>query len=385
MKLRVGTAGFDNRGFGALTYLLYPYKVELTRRVEGSDLVMCKDISADSSRSFIGIRCTQRKCVELPDEGNGIVNLPSDVIDSCSKIFERAMNPSLALRYRIGTRFPLSYHVIPSSIREKLLRTQVGRSTIDLSRHLAVETTRRIISDAFSALGFSLERKNPPSLVITHDIDTEKGLRRAAGLIKVEEKLELKSIWFLPSDEYRLNERLVQELGTSSYVGSHDTKHDGRLIQIEKQSDLVQRLISSRVKLESIIGRTVDRFRSPLLQFSRRMIKGLGEAGYKMDFSAPTWEPGHPATLNGFGVESVQAFKVNGIIERPLTLTQDHQILNVLSMSPRQATKLWTDQAKLIHSMGGDIVLLVHPDYSFSQDLPEYRRALESLLEVHLS
>jgi hypothetical protein len=143
--------------------------------------------------------------------------------------------------------------------------------------------------------------------------------------------------------------------------------------------------MSSRLRLESIIGKTVDRFRSPLLQFSRRIIKGLGEAGYKMDFSAPSWEPAHPATMSGFGVESVQAFMVDGIVEQPLTLTQDYQVINLLGISTHEATKLWTEQAKLVCSMEGDIVLLVHPDYLFSQDLPEYRRVLENLLEVHLN
>jgi hypothetical protein len=141
--------------------------------------------------------------------------------------------------------------------------------------------------------------------------------------------------------------------------------------------------MSSRLRLESIIGKTVDRFRSPLLQFSRRIIKALAEAGYKMDFSAPTWEPVHPSTMSGFGVESVQAFKVDEIVELPLTLTQDHQVINLLGMSCREAMKLWIEQAKLIRSVMGDIVLLVHPDYSFSQHLPEYQELLENLVEVH--
>lgn len=381
--MRVGTVGFDARRFAALAYLLYPYKVELTKQVEGSDLLVCKDEALGSSKPVIRIRGDLGKRPELLDQGNGIIDLRADVIDSCSKTFEAAMNPSLALRYRIATRFPLSYYVIPSSMREKLLRMRTGHSTLDLSRHLAVETTRRIIGDAFTLLGFPLQRKNPPSLVITHDIDSEKGLQKAAGLMKVEEKLELKSTWFLPSDEYRLNRALVQELAKSSHVGSHDTKHDGRLIQIQKHSDLVQRLMSSRLRLESIIGKTVDRFRSPLLQFSRRIIKALAEAGYKMDFSAPTWEPVHPSTMSGFGVESVQAFKVDEIVELPLTLTQDHQVINLLGMSCREAMKLWIEQAKLIRSVMGDIVLLVHPDYSFSQHLPEYQELLENLVEVH--
>jgi len=381
--LRVGTIGFDDGRFAALTYLLYPYKVDLTRQVEHADLVVCKDEAPDSSKPIIRTRGGLRKRPELLDQGNGIVDLRADVIDSCSKTFEAAMNPSLALRYRIATRFPLSYHVIPSSMREKLLRRRTGHSTLDLSRHLAVETSRRIIGDAFTLLGFPLQRKNPPSLVITHDIESEKGLQKAAGLMKVEEKLELKSTWFLPSDEYCLNARLVRELAESSSIGSHDSKHDGRLIQIQKHSDLVQRLMSSRLRLESIIEKTVDRFRAPLLQFNRRIIKALGEAGYKMDFSAPTWEPVHPSTMSGFGVESVQAFEIDGVVEIPLSLTQDHQVINVLGMTLREATKFWIEEAKLVRSMSGDIVLLVHPDYSFSQHLPEYRELLENLIGVH--
>ena len=85
--------------------------------------------------------------------------------------------------------------------------------------------------------------------------------------------------------------------------------------------------------------------------------------------------------MSGVGVESVQKFEIDGVVETPLTLFQDHQLLNVLRMNTSEAIKLWVELAKLIHSLDGDIVLLIHPDYTFSRDLPRYRKLLGSLLE----
>jgi hypothetical protein len=83
--------------------------------------------------------------------------------------------------------------------------------------------------------------------------------------------------------------------------------------------------------------------------------------------------------MGGFGVEMAQGFQVGGVIETPLTLFQDHQVLNVLGMNIREVIKLWLDQAHVLRLLDGDLVLLIHPDYSFSRDLQSYRRLLVSL------
>jgi hypothetical protein len=57
----------------------------------------------------------------------------------------------------------------------------------------------------------------------------------------------------------------------------------------------------------------------------------------------------------------------------------------VLGLRPQDAVKLWVEQAKKIHSLDGNIVLLVHPDFAFSQNLHEYRKLLGSLLEIQAS
>jgi hypothetical protein len=253
----------------------------------------------------------------------------------------------------------------------------------DLSSHILIENTRKVIKDAFRDLGFALNRKRSPSLVITHDVDTARGLEYAHELKAVEARLNLSSIWFLVTEAYDLDARLLRDLADGSTIGSHDTKHDGKLIQIHNKNDLVKRLKRSRSKLESIIDKPVDSFRSPLLQFSAEILSGLAEANYKKDFSAPTWEPSHPSTMSGFGVETVQPFEIGGILEVPLTLTQDHQVMNVLGLNTREATKFWVQQARFVRSIDGDIVLLVHPDYDFAQHPEDYQTLLEQLVSVN--
>jgi hypothetical protein len=320
---------------------------------------------------------------ELKDNGNGIIDLPYDVISECSGKFESVLNPRVSLRYLVATTLLSNYRKVPSAIRNRLLSVQ--KVDTDLSRHLTTERARKILTDAVHLAGFHLQRKKPPALVITHDIDTERGFQKAPLLKKVEEDLGVESTWFLPSDEFPITGAIAAELKSRSVIGSHDIRHDGKLIHIDSHTELVRRLAESKVCLERIFDTGIECFRSPLLQFSGRILSGLNEAGYKHDFSLPCWEPMHPTTMGGFGIECTCTFSIDGIIEHPLTLFQDHQAFTVLRLNTRQTIKLWIKQAKLIRELSGDIVALVHPDYLFSQDIEGYRTLLTSLLEIHNS
>ena len=358
--------------------------VELGREVDECDLIICRDTLLDSSKPQIRVPQAEHDGNLHPkDCGGGVIELPIDLVSRCSERFDAVMNPEVALMYKLATRMPFSYRVIPSSIRNRLLRT--NDIDMNLLDHLAIETARRIIAEAFNALGFRLQRKNPPSLLITHDIETQKGLGKALRFKEIEDDLGVQSTWFLSPGEYSISRSLAKDLGSSSTIGSHDLKHDGRLISIRNHGRLVERLVESKKKLEDLFESNVTCFRSPLLQFGRSIISALCEAGYEFDYSLPCWEPVYPLTMTGFGIESVQQFAIHGIIETPLTLFQDHQIFNVLGMSIYEGIRLWLDQAKLVRSLDGNIVLLIHPDYAFSRNLPAYRQLLIALLELHVN
>jgi hypothetical protein len=384
--IRVGVNGFTEDEFTALKYLLYPYEVQLSREVDDSDLMICRqDSFASDWKPLITVRApsTPRGYCCPNEHDNRTIELPPDLIKACSERFERVMNPRIAAICKLAARFPLQYNVVPSSIRSRIIRIHHFDSA--LSNHLWNEAARRILSEAFDGLGLNLKTKNPPSLLITHDVDTEKGLRRALALKAVDDDLGVQSVWFLSSSEYRIPMDIAGELAEGSTIGSHDTRHDGRLSSLHTHEALVKRLRESKLRLEHFFQTEIRCFRSPLLQFSGEIASALSEAGFVYDFSLPCWEPVHVPSMRGFGVESVREFEVGGVIEVPLTLFQDHQVLNVLRMRTREAVKFWVEQAKLVHSLGGHIVLLVHPDYDFSSDIAAYRTLLVSLLEVQAS
>jgi peptidoglycan/xylan/chitin deacetylase (PgdA/CDA1 family) len=286
----------------------------------------------------------------------------------------------VSLTYKLATGLPISYNIVPSSIRSRLLKK--GQLDTNLTNHLSGETARRSVEQAFSASGFPLREREPPKFLITHDIDTAKGLEKALPMKAVEDKLDLRSTWFLSSGDYLTSKDTAKDLGSNATIGSHDVKHDGKLIHIHNRKRLVDRLKESRDKLEHVFERDVQCFRSPLLQFSSVLINALAEAGYRYDFSLPCWEPSHPITMSGFGVELTKPLQIGEILETPLSLFQDHQVLYVLGLSPREAIRFWVEQARIIKSYDGDIVLLVHPDYEFSSDLDSYRELLLALKNI---
>jgi len=384
--VRAGVDGFTEHELTALRYLLYPYQVEVTKETNNLDLMIARDSPFDSSSPLIKVH--RRDCrvgtqndIPLRSYGNGVVELPFDLIRACSIRFHAIVDPRPSPIYLVSTRY-FRYNVVPSCIRNLLLRARWHRLSSCLSDHLANEIARRTLIEAFGLVGIVLERKNPPRLLITHDIETEKGLAKAVMLKAVENELEIESIWFVPSEEYPIPRSIARILSDGSTIGSHDVKHDGRLFHIKQHEELVERLKKSRLKLQQVFDKEVDCFRSPLLQFSRGIALALREAGYRSDSSIPSWEPVHPLTMRGFGIESVQAFEIDGVVESPISLYQDHQVFKVLGMNTREAVKLLVEQAMLVRQFDGDIVLLVHPDYSFSLDLHAYRTLLKSLLEV---
>jgi peptidoglycan/xylan/chitin deacetylase (PgdA/CDA1 family) len=384
-SLRISAIGFSNDELFTIRFLLYPFKIKYVSSEELADVTICKGLGDEHSQ-------IHKKLIIVPDNEtswssgrgqNNISFLHYDIVSKCCAKLSSVMNPKISLKYAVATRLPFNYNSMPSALRSSFLRNFHSSSLeYELSKHLIVETSRHHLIESFNELGLQVERKRPPSVLLTHDIDTEKGLRKASALKKIENEYNVGSIWFLVSNEYQIRRDLARELAEGSEIGSHDTRHDGRLVQIKEKGRLVKRLRESRLKLGDIFEREVTNFRAPLMQFNAKLIEALSEAGYRSDFSLPCWEPVHPSTMSGFGIESVCEFEICDICEHPLTLFQDHQVLQVLRMTPSEATRFWMDQARLVSSLGGDIVLLIHPDYSFSQDLESYRKLIKFLVRL---
>jgi hypothetical protein len=302
----------------------------------------------------------------------------SELFASCMDIVGRTLSPKLAARYKLATLLPVSYRLSPGWLRSKVLRGSMDDS--ETEAHSTLELAREELVRLFRDSGHDLKEKRRPMLVVTHDIDNEEGFRRAVAMKSIDDELGLKSIWFIPSDQYHFDQQGVRDLACNSFIGSHDTMHDGKLIQIGDKTRLAQRLRKSKERLENVFSNDVRCFRAPLLQFSRTILKGVKEAGYAFDFSLPSWEPAHPSVMGPFGLEYFHGFNLEGVAEVPLTLLQDHQALFVMGLSPKEAIYQWKRQAEFVLSVGGDLVLLVHPDYWSSNELEAYKELLTTLI-----
>src|SRR5207302_5797195 len=69
------------------------------------------------------------------------------------------------------------------------------------------------------------------ALVLTHDVEGEKGLNRVQSLARLEMDVGLRSSFnFIPEGFYRLPKSLREWLAENGFeIGVHDLRHDGKL------------------------------------------------------------------------------------------------------------------------------------------------------------
>lgn len=313
-----------------------------------------------------------------------LVILTLDILNEYNKILGETLNAERSKIYRLLTGLPITYSIAPKRIRDLFMRGHVrsedltfcDRLPLDALRFILLKTiekmsNKRIIRRTWNGKRFAC--------IVTHDIDTRKGLQIAKRFKKLEEKYNIPSAWYIPSKHYKLDLEIIKELANFGEIGAHDTRHDGKLIQLPKQK-MVERLKEAKKTLEKAIDCSIEGFRAPLLQHSYEIMQALHETGYVYDTSIPTWEPRHPYTMKPHGIGTIYPFNINGVVEIPVTLPQDHQMIHSLGMNPRQTIEAWTNLMKETERLGGLCVFLAHPDYELAN--LENQRMYEDLLNA---
>lgn len=307
-----------------------------------------------------------------------LIFLTLDVVKEYDKILDETLNAKSSTLYRLLTGLPVPYTLAPRRLRDFFMRKRGGKENLTFCDKLPLDALRFILSSAIEKLSEKkIERKKwngkKYACLMTHDIDTRKGLQRAKHLKKLEEKYDMPSAWYIPSEHYKLDTETVKELANHGEIGAHDTRHDGKLAQLPRQK-LVKRFREAKQTLEKIVNCSVDGFRAPLLQHNVDIIRALEDAGYTYDTSIPTWEPKHPYIMKPHGIGSVNPLKMSKIVEIPVSLPQDHQMINVLGLTPKQTVETWMKLKEVVRDIGGICVVLVHPDYELthSKNLKTY-------------
>lgn len=314
------------------------------------------------------VKSAPRDNLPTATEVNGnLVVLTLDVVKEYNKILDETLNAKWSTVYRLLTSLPIPYGIAPKQLRDLFMKWHGGKESLTFCDKLPLDALRFILVRAIEKLSHKkLQRKTwngkRYACTITHDIDTRNGLQKAKVVKKLEEKYDVPSAWYIPSKHFELNHEIVEELANYGEIGAHDTRHDGKLVQLPEQK-LVIRLREVKQALEKIINRSVEGFRAPLLQHSPGVLRGLKEAGYSYDTSIPTWEPRHPRTMRPHGLGTIYPMFFNDVTEIPISGVQDHQLLYVLGLKPKEVIAEWFSKMTEIKELGGCCVLLSHPEY----------------------
>jgi len=187
--------------------------------------------------------------------------------------------------------------------------------------------------------------------VLTHDVETEEGLRSLGSLRGPEVERGYRSAWNLVPERYDTPPAVVADLDAQGCeVGVHGLRHDGR--DLASGRALAKRLPAIRAAAERW---GASGFRSPATQRSWSLMPRLG---FDHDSSYTDTDPYEPQPG---GCCSYLPFFIDDLVELPITLPQDHTLFSILG---HEDSSLWLDKARELRRRGGMVLVLSHPDYA---------------------
>lgn len=248
-------------------------------------------------------------------------------------------------------------------------RSDFPRWPIEPALHDLVDLVLQRTADAVGDVVPSIApwpRKRSWALVLTHDVETRRGLDAIERLRAVEESLGLRSAWNLVPERYPVPDSLVEDLKAAGCeVGVHGLRHDGRDLEAW---DTPQSRVPEMRRWAGRWGAVG--FRSPA---THRVWEAMPELGFAYDSSYPDTDPFEP--MAG-GCCSWLPFFNHDLVELPITLTQDHTLFVIL----RRDESLWHEKVDFLRARGGMALVIVHPDYMLEDDrLAAYRRLLQAV------
>jgi len=322
-------------------------------------------------------------------ESTNIYLLSIDLVSSFVRHVSSGLEDPPSFKFRMATRLPFSYRMIPSFVRNRAFRKDDAEDAgkekvgpIECLRTIFLGSVISVSSAPIPFIGF-WKRGKRFGAAVSHDVETGRGLNEGSkNMLSIENELGVRSTWNIVTNRYPLTRESLSPMAQSGEIGAHDTDHDGRLIFLSLDSR-TRRLRECRETLEKMTESRVRGFRAPLLQHDKKLLEAVGRAGFSCDSSVPSWELLSPTSLKSHGVGTVFPLQLGQVIEVPVSLPQDHQLLRVRGLTPSEAGSRLARDADWISEVGGLCTLLVHPDYEFAaqSNAEEYSRILKHFSE----
>jgi peptidoglycan/xylan/chitin deacetylase (PgdA/CDA1 family) len=195
------------------------------------------------------------------------------------------------------------------------------------------------------------------AVVLTHDVDTQKGYDTHYQILKMEKELGFVSSFNFVPERYRYRMEDLERVKEEGFeVGVHGLKHDGKLFHSEEVFAKRALKINAYLRKWGSVG-----FRAPSMHHNLEMIKNL-----EIEYDASTFDI-DPFEPQADGMHTIFPFPVFNHLEEnrcfwelPYTLPQDFTIFILLK---EKTIDIWQKKLDWIVENGGMALLNTHPDY----------------------
>jgi glycosyltransferase involved in cell wall biosynthesis/peptidoglycan/xylan/chitin deacetylase (PgdA/CDA1 family) len=194
------------------------------------------------------------------------------------------------------------------------------------------------------------------AFVITHDVETARGLDNCRALMDMEEKYGFRSSFNFVADDYAIPQDLLDEMRRRGFeIGGHGLHHNGNLFQSRNVFDEHTIRINQFLKKHSIVG-----FRCPSMYHNLDWIHELNIEYDASTFDTDPFEPqpDSAATIFPFWIAGPDGSR--GYVELPYTLPQDFLLFILLQ---EKNIDIWKNKLDWIVRHSGMALFISHPDY----------------------
>jgi hypothetical protein len=188
-------------------------------------------------------------------------------------------------------------------------------------------------------------------VLMTHDVEHEEGRAFCSELMDLDDRHGIRSSFqVVPEERYAVSDAFLENIRARGFeLNVHDLNHDGHLFQSHEQ--FLQR--ANRIN-EYARKWGAEGYRSGGMYRNAEWNQAF-QFSYDMSFpNAAHLEPQHG------GCCTVMPYIADGLVELPLTTTQDYSLFHILG---QYSIDLWKEELDSIASTNGLAMFIVHPDY----------------------
>lgn len=202
------------------------------------------------------------------------------------------------------------------------------------------------------------------AVVLTHDVDTARGVARCEELMQLERELGFRSSFNFVARDYHLPPELRQKLVDEGFeIGVHGLEHNRKLYESAETFAEQAKEINRYLGEWGAVG-----FRSPCVYHNFEWLHALNISYEASAFDTDPFEP----QPDGMGtIFPVQQRGIPGreYVVLPYTLPQDFTLFILFR---EYDIRVWKEKLRWVADHGGMVLLISHPDYMSFGGAPSY-------------